>query len=177
MTADKIRVEQKGGGQKEAKIERALEQNVNAVGDKIFWSHITNIFTQALLQKYDILDCLVAIDLVAAPPTVEVILASLLPSDDVAGKYHIDGARTQRLVYQNRHESALTVLVRAFGKATLMAVPGMNAPLGSWREAQAVASRAQEDEIASLRRNPDELERQLQDLRLAKSSLIGADRW
>ena len=175
MTADKIRVEQIVGGQKEAKIVRAHEQNVSAVGVKIFWSHIPNIITQALLQEYDILDCLVAIDLIDAPPTVEVVLAALLPSEEVASKYHIDGARTQRLVYQN--DSALTVLVRALGKTNLMAVPGRNAPLGSWREVQAVFSRAQADETASLRRNPDELERQLQDLRLAKSSLIGADRW
>ena len=51
---------------KETKVALANEQKVQAVGEKIFDSHITTILTQALLQQNDILDCLIVINLIEA---------------------------------------------------------------------------------------------------------------
>ena len=154
---------------KETKVALANEQKVQAVGEKIFDSHITTILTQALLQQNDILDCLIVINLIEAPPTVEVKLASVLLSEVFSAKNHIAGAFSQRLVEQNRQIEALTVLVMALDKTVSMTVPGEYSPFGSWREAQAVARRAEEDEIANLHRNPDELKRRLKELKVVNS--------
>ena len=50
----------------------AHEQKAQAVGWKIFSSHIRHMLPQALLLKYDTLHCFVVINLIEAPRTVEV---------------------------------------------------------------------------------------------------------
>jgi hypothetical protein len=169
LTCD-LRVEQRGGTQREAKMALAHEQKVEAVGWKIFASHIHNILTQALLLKYDILDCLIVINLIDAPQTVEVKLASVVLSENVTGKYFFDGAPAKRLVEQNRQIEALTVLVWAFEKSVVTTIQGKNSPFGSWRETQAMLRQAKEDEAKNLWCNPDDLERRLQELMVVKSS-------
>jgi hypothetical protein len=164
-----LRVEQRGGTQREAKMALAHEQKVEAVGHMIFSSHIPNILTQALLLKYDIVDCLIVINLIDAPQTVDVKLASVFLSENVTCTYYKDSAPVKRFIEQNRKAEALTVLVLALEKTVVTSFQGKNSPCGSWRQTQAVVRRDEEDEAKHLWCNPDELERRLQVLRVANS--------
>jgi hypothetical protein len=148
----------------------AHQQKIQAIERNIFFGHITNIMTQALLQKYAIMDCLIVINVVEAPPTVEK-LASVFLSEHVTAKYRSDGPSIKRMLEQNRQSEALTVLISALETSALLTVPGNSSPLGSWREAQAVVRGAKEGEAKNLWRNPDELERRPLELRVANISL------
>ena len=133
---------------------------------------------QALLQEYDILDCVTVINLCASPPTVEAKLASVLLSESRASEY-LDG----KFVEKNRQNGSLTVLVWARGTSglggvgvgarlcTVMTVPSSHAPLGSWiAEQEAMGKSLNDDVFKYLRESPDGLARQLEELTLATSS-------
>ena len=169
-----LRVKQRGGTGKE--VEKAVEHqtNVNALGHRIVFNNTHSILKQALLQKFDILDCLTVVDLRHAPPIVQLQLASVFLSDDTDKVYRVDVEAMNHYLKQNRQDGCLSVWVRAFASADregvlLTTCPGMSAPLGSWSAAQADMKRTIDDELKYLHRYPDELERRLCDLQLVKS--------
>ena len=130
---------------------------------------------QALLQEYDILDCVTVINLCASPPTVEAKLASVLLSESRASEY-LDG----KFVEKNRQNGSLTVLVWARGTSglgvgaqlcTVMTVSSSHAPLISWiAEREAMGKSLNDDVLKYMRESPDGWERQLEKLTLATSS-------
>jgi hypothetical protein len=172
MKSSGLQAAQSGGDRKEVKRAHEHEKNVSVVGTKIFFSNVANILMQALLQKYDILDCAVVIDLCHAPPTVEVKLASVFLSDSMDREHTDPGFldRTKYLVEQNRQNGSLTVAVKSLGAVLLKIISGEFAPLGSWSAQQADLRSSMDSDVESLLDYPDEL---LPDLRLAKHIFDG----
>ena len=150
-------------------------ENACAVGKKIFFGHLNSIMAQALLQKYDILDCVTVIDLSQAPPTVKVKLASsCLAERGVQGHYL---EQLKRVVEQNRQDGSLTVAITArgsnFNDANLLLIVESVAatdivPSGSWKTMQADMARANLGQLNRLLTSDSNvLEKELQRLRIA----------
>ena len=171
MTTSGRIVEQNGGTYKEAKKANALEKNISAIGNQIFSTQIRSILTQALLQKYDILDCVTVIDLCHAPPTVNVKLASVFFADSFPGSLAdgYDGRdnyeHTKRVVERNRQNGSLTVAVMALESSGPEDVTWL---LKTFPEpSDPEMKRTVDNDVMFLQRYPDALEKQLHDLRLA----------
>ena len=170
------RVQEGDSSRNETKLENVHEQNVSAVANKIFSTHTHIILMQALLQKYDILDCVTVINLYKAPPTLEVKLASdVLPDRETNGSSEIG----KRCLGQFRENGSLTVVTMALGSSGhstaiqplfVKTFLGIGAPFGSWTAAQENMRKIKGDDVKNLQRNPDAFERQLQHLRLVKST-------
>ena len=153
-------------------------ENACAVGKKIFFGHLNSIMAQALLQKYDILDCVTVIDLSQAPPTVKVKLASsFLAERGVQGHYL---EQLKRVVEQSRQNGSLTVAITARGSNCNDAngwlfVESFAAtdivPSGSWKTMQADMARANPGQLNRLRSDSNKLEKELQRLRIAGNGI------
>jgi hypothetical protein len=175
MTDGDRQVGLKSGSQKEAKIAHALIQNVSSVGDKILSTHINMILEQALLQKYEILDCVTVINLCKAPPTVEVIHASKFLSDSEADGDQDNYEFNQRFVERNRQTGSLPVWIHSLrysgpGSHLMKTVAGNVAPFGSWSAAQAAMKRSKHIEVELFHRFPEMLETQLRSLQITRTS-------
>ena len=173
LTNSGLLIEQKGGNRNESKNANLHENIVGAVGGKFFFSYVHSIIMQALLQKYDILDCAVVIDLCDAPPTVEVMLASVFLSDSMVceGPDNTFCDTATHLVEQNRQKGALTVAVRSVETVILKSIPKTCAQFGSWRIAQAEMKVELGGAIKRLQLCPDALKQALQEIRHGNSSL------
>jgi len=176
MATSAVMVEQSGGGKKDVKRAQVHEKNVSMTGNKIFNDNFSNIMAQAVLQNYNILDCVVVIDLCKAPPSIEVTVASDFLSK---GMYTDDNssAHTKRIIERNRENGALTVACISIGvyagdddanAILLKTFPGEAAPMGSWTAAQADMERSMGFSLEDLRRHPKQIEGLLEDLRRAK---------
>ena len=168
-------VGRRSGSRKEAKIADALIQNVSTVGDKIFSTHIDIILEQALLQKYDILDCITVINLCEAPPTVVVMHVSAFLALSKVDRDQDNFEFDQRFVERNRQTGALTLWIKALGYSgpgsnIMKRIAGDHAPFGSWSAAQEAMKRRKHGEVEILYHFPEMLETQLQSLRIARSS-------
>ena len=175
-----LQVEQRKCNRKEAKLAQEHEKNIRGVADKIFFSHLDSILMQALLQKYDILDCVTVINLWEAPPTVEVKLASLFLSERSAvGDTFLEDIKC--VVERGRKNDYLIVVVMALwpsssGSMTqtriLNKVPGFCTPSGSWSATEEDMKRKLNDALENVQRCPDEMMKLLQDLRLANAAVF-----
>ena len=153
-------------------------ENACAVGKKIFFGHLNSIMAQALLQKYDILDCVTVIDLSQAPPTVKVKLASsFLAERGVQGHYL---EQLKRVVEQSRQNGSLTVAITARGSNFndangLLIVESFSAtyivPSGSWKTMQTDMARANPGQLNRLLSDSNKLEKELQRLRIAGNGI------
>ena len=167
-----LRTVQQGGDRKDAKRAQEHEKNVLAAGIKIFSSHIHRILMQAILQKYDILDCVDVIDLGRSPPTVEVMLASVFLSDRMHGSTSDSGLldRSKQIIEQNSQDGSLTLAIFFAGEIFLKLIPARGDGKVSWRGMQASLEETLKAATDHLQQHPDELERELRDLRLVKTA-------
>jgi hypothetical protein len=144
MATSALQAEQSGGGKRDMRGAEQHEKNVSMAGNKVFYENIPRILMQAVLQKYDILDCITVIDLIQAPPSVEVKLASVFLDKDMdTGRDEKE--HTKRILERNRQNKSLTVACISLGtySATdaprailLKTFPSMAAPHGSWPASQ-----------------------------------------
>ena len=175
MITSGLLVEQRGGTRKEAKTENVFEENIRVIGSQIFHSHIRSILTQALLQKYDILDCVTVINLCQAPPTVNVKLRSVVFSVLFPGSManHDSCEATKRIVEQNRQTGVWTVVIMAFRSAGPDDVMWVMKSFLDPSDPE--MRRTVDNAVKSMQHCPDELETHLRDLRLAKAAYIDTD--
>ena len=169
-----LQVLQRGGSRKEAKMARANDHNVRAVASKLVLTHICRIMTQAVLQKYDIFDCVTVINLCQAPPTLQVRLASALYGDfSVAGDECYDDMK--RCFERIWADGSLALLIGTFRPCSLIdsiqsfymeSIPKFHAPSGSWSVYQADMRKKLDASVTILQCHPDQLEKQLKDLML-----------
>jgi hypothetical protein len=175
-----LRVEQRNCNRKEAKMAEEHEENVRGAADKIFFSHLDSILMQALLQKYDILDCVTVMNLWEAPSTVEVKLASEFISEHSAhGDPFFEDIKA--VIEHGRQNDYLIVVVISLWPSSsggmtrariLSKVPGLCTSSGSWSAAQKDKKITMHDALENVQRCPDEMMKQLQDLRLANAAVF-----
>ena len=165
MTTSATMVEQSGGDKKDVRRAEMHEENVSMAGNKIFFDNISSVVMQAVLLDYDILDCVVVIDLCQAPPSIEAKLASdFFDSGDIDRD---NFAHTKRICERNRRNGALTVACISLGvngpddanAILLKTIPSQMAPMGcSWTESQADMKESIGSMLEEMRSNTELLE-------------------
>jgi len=175
MITSGLQEEERGGSRRAVKSAVEHEKNVSMAGNQIFRGNISSILMQALLQNYNILDCMTIVDLCEAPPTIEVKHASgFLAGEDMRGEEY---DHTKRIMDRNRQNGALTVACITLAAARaddcsnailIKTFPALAAPGGSWTAAQAEMKEHMGYALAEMMHHPEEIEKQLKTLRRAR---------
>jgi len=133
---------------KELKEAEAHSKNKRAAFMKLFSENINNVLMQAILQGWDILDCIVLVDFRSPLPTIQVVLSRML---ELVG-YEPDQLHySYQTLEKNRSKGKLTCIYisyapydsRAFGppEESYYSVNTVSIPpceqFGRWAEAQA----------------------------------------
>lgn len=178
MATSDLQVEQRGGSKRDVKRAQSHEANVSMAGNKVFFDNLSSVIMQAVFHDYDILDCIVMIDLCDAPPSIEVMLSSAFLANEMSTDDD-NYDHTQRIIARNRENGALTVACVSIGlyenianeanapRAILLKTfPSMSAPMGSWTAAQENAKQSLGFSLDEM--HDDEIDEIMHDLKRAK---------
>jgi len=176
MATSDLQFEQSGGSKSDIKRAHTHEENVSMAGNRVFFDNLSSVIKQAVIQNYDILDCIVMIDLCCAPPSIQLMLSSEFVSNEMSPDDE-NYNHTRRMIGRNRENGALTVACISIGvydetnapRAILFkTVPfqKVEPPMGSWTEVQADAKQSLGFSVEDM--HPAEVEKLLDDLKRAK---------
>lgn len=143
MTSHGIQLKEAGHGKRDIKKAEQHEKKVSMAGEKIFGDNVPVIMLRAIFQGYNVLDCVVYIDLCEAPPTIELQLArDFLADIERDGRESPeDFAHTKRIIERNKSNGAITFALRSLGVCsdkgeTSILLKTAADPNGSWSKYQ-----------------------------------------
>ncbi|KAL7532309.1 hypothetical protein ACHAWF_004088 [Thalassiosira exigua] len=123
---------------------RKHEKSISMAGNSVFLSNRMMIMMRAIFERRDILDCVVCIDFLEAPPSIELQSAAEFiecsKSNDAENLSH-----TKEIIKRNQSSGNVTVACHSLGPygekdadgnpataVLLKTFPGHSAPFGSW---------------------------------------------